>query len=151
MARRKRGSGERPYARKERVSELVREIVADELQTIDDERLSLVTITSVDVDNELSRGVVFFDAFDLEGRSADDVAEALQGHRVRLQRAIGSQARMRRTPELVFQADPAVTAGARVDEILSGLPEVGRTGEVPADDEVAGAVRDGTPDGDDEA
>ena len=134
MARRKRSAGERPYARTERVSELVREIVAEELQTIDDERLELVTITSVDVDNELSKGMVYFDAFDLAGRTDEEVAEALRSHRVRLQGAIGRQARMRRTPELVFRPDPAVRAGARVDEILAGLDTDPDPGDLDADD-----------------
>lgn len=143
MARRKRESGSRPYARTERVSGLVREIVAEELQNIDDDRLQLVTVVSVDVDNELSRGVVYFDAFDLEGRTDAEVAEALASHRVALQAAVGRQARLRRTPELVFRPDPAVQAGTRVDEILRDL---GTDGDGPSRPDGGATGLDGDPD-----
>ena len=63
MARRRSG-GSRPYARTERVNELVREIVAEELQAIDDERLELLTVTGVVVDPELRTGRVFYDGPD---------------------------------------------------------------------------------------
>lgn len=128
MARRRQGSGSRPYARTQRVNELVREIVADELRAIDDERLEWVTITGVEVDNELKYGKVFFDSLDADAETDEVIGEALAQHRVRLQAAIGRQARMRRTPELSFRPDPAVRAGARVDEILRDL------GPLPAAD-----------------
>ena len=45
-----------------------------------------------------------------------------------LQRTIGSQMTMKRTPRLTFRADPAIAAGSRVEELLRGLHE----GESPA-------------------
>lgn len=129
MARRRHNRSGRPYARTDRVNELVREIVADELQRIGDERLEWVTVTSVTVDNELSTARVYVDALDQGPSGGEDGADvvgaailaALGQHRVRLQAAIGRQARMRRTPELSFRFDPAVVAGARVEEILRDL------------------------------
>ena len=49
--------------------------------------------------------------------------EALAEHRVRLQSAIGRQARMRRTPELHFKPDSGVRAGLRVEQLLAKLTE----------------------------
>jgi ribosome-binding factor A len=122
MAGRRR-SGGRPYRRTTRVNELVREIVADELQVIGDDRLELVAITGVDVDAELRTGTVYFDT--AVGDDSNDVVVlgALAEHRVRLQRAIGNQARMRRTPELRFRPDEGVRAGQRVEHILRGLDD----------------------------
>ena len=123
MAPNRRRSGTRPYRRSVRVAELVREIIADELRLIDDERLELVSITGVQVDSEFRTGVVYFDtAF---GDGADDavIIEALDEHRVRLQRAIAAQARLRRTPELSFRPDEGVRAGLRVESILRDLDE----------------------------
>ena len=128
MARRRQGSGNRPYARTQRVNELVREIVADELRAIDDERLEWVTITGVEVDNELKYGKVWFDSLDADEDTDEIIGGALAEHRVRLQAAIGRQARMRRTPELSFRPDPAVRAGARVEELLRDI------GPLPDDD-----------------
>lgn len=119
MARRRTGS--RPYRRTARVNELVREIVAEELQVIGDERLEFVTVTGVEVDAELRTGVVFFDTPWDDHDDDAVVAEALESHRARLQRAIASQARMRRTPELSFRPDAGVRAGLRVESILRDL------------------------------
>src|SRR5688572_22146142 len=72
-------SGHR-YPRSARVGETLREIIADELVRIDDERLAFVTITSIDVDNELNRAVVYFDS--LAGDEGDDqIIETLESHR----------------------------------------------------------------------
>src|SRR4051794_37921183 len=87
-----------------RMNQLLREVVADELERIGDERLEHVAVTQVEVDRELQRAVVYVDS--LGGEAADAVVlEALGHHRVRLQAAIGRQVRARRTPLLVFRPD----------------------------------------------
>jgi ribosome-binding factor A len=120
MARRRHGGSSREYPRTARVNELVREIVAEELERIDDPRLEWVSVTSVEVTAELANGVVYFSS--LSGPEGDpEVLEALSEHRVRLQRAIGRQARLRRTPELGFRADTGVRDGLRIEELLREL------------------------------
>lgn len=113
-------SSSRDYPRTARVNQLLREILADALEQMSDERVDLVTLTSVNVEPDLRHATVFFDT--LEGGDADDAAiEVLGELRVRLQRAIGDEARLKRTPELTFRPDPAVRRGERVDEILRDL------------------------------
>lgn len=108
------------YPRTARVNELIREIVAEELTAIDDERLELIAITQVVVDRELQQGIVYFDS--LRGADADDeVLEAFGEHRVHLQGAIGRQARLKRTPHLVFRADDVERGAARIEGILRGI------------------------------
>ena len=41
--------------------------------------------------------------------------------RVRLQAAISSQVRLKRTPQLRFEPDPAIAAGERVEDILRSI------------------------------
>jgi len=53
----------------------------------------------------------------------DGEREALGETRVRLQAEISAQVRLKRTPQLTFDQDPAVEAGQRVEEILRSLPE----------------------------
>jgi ribosome-binding factor A len=99
------------------VSETLREIVAEELVRIDDDRLAMVTITSIDVDDELNRAHVYFDS--LSGEDGDAViVEALNRHRVRLQAAIGDQIRAKKTPILDFRPDLALRSAERIDDIL---------------------------------
>ncbi|MDP9005740.1 MAG: ribosome-binding factor A [Actinomycetota bacterium] len=97
------------------MNELCREIVADELERVDDDRLDLVTITHVNVDPDLRRAVVEFSRL---GRDEEVAGVALAEHRVRLQAAIARQARLRRTPELSFRPDEVIRAGARIEQLL---------------------------------
>jgi ribosome-binding factor A len=95
----------------------MREVIAGTLEELDDERLDMVTVTGIDVDPDFSRAVVFYSAM-FTSSHADDVQEAFDEHRVRLQAAVGSEVRLKRTPLLSFRPDPAITAGQRIDELL---------------------------------
>jgi ribosome-binding factor A len=117
MARGRRQPKSNPrYPRMARVNELVREIIADELELIEDERLGLVTITHVTVDPDLRRGAVDFSSL---GENEEAAAEALAEHRWRLQSAIARQARLRHTPELRFRVDAVIEHAARIEELLA--------------------------------
>lgn len=108
---------------------MLREILGEELERIGDPRLEWVSVTGVSVNPELSSATVFFSA--LEGADSDPlVLEALADRRVRLQGAIGRQARLRRTPELHFQPDPGIRAGWRVEEILRDIGPIGDSDDV---------------------
>lgn len=110
-------SGERRYSRLDRVNEVLRQVIADELERVDDEKLELVTITGVRAEADLRQAVVWFDTLQDTG----PVAEALTRHRVRLQAAIGRELHLKRTPGLTFVPDPAIAVGTRVEEILRDL------------------------------
>jgi ribosome-binding factor A len=113
------------YPRTARLSESLREVIAEELIRIDDERLSLVTITAIDVDPEMNRAIVFYDS--LVGEDGDaEIAEALAAHRVRIQSSVGRQVRAKKTPILSFKPDDAIRAAERIERILhdkATLPE----------------------------
>ena len=112
-----RDSGGARYPRSARVGETLREIIAEDLVRIDDERLEFVTITGIDVDPELNRAIVFFDSLAGEDGDADIIA-ALGDHRVRLQASIARQIRAKKTPILEFRPDIAIRSSDRIDEIL---------------------------------
>ena len=115
MPKRDRHTSQRDYPRTARLNELVREILADELERIDDDRLQLVTITHVHVDPDLRRAAVDFTSL---GEAEEEAAEVLMELRPRLQAAIGRQARLKRTPELRFEVDKVIETGARIEELL---------------------------------
>ncbi len=122
------------YPRGARVGATLREIIADELVRIDDERLLLVSITSIDVDPELNRAFVYFDS--LEGEEGDEaIVEALGEHRVRLQSSIARQIRAKKTPILDFRPDLVIRSAERIDEILrSDRDRIDRAGAESAPD-----------------
>ena len=105
------------YPRTARLSESLREVIAEELTRIDDERLSLVTVTAIDVDPEMNRAVVYFDS--LLGEAGDaEILEALGERRIKLQGAVGRQIRSKKTPILSFRADQTIRAAERIEQIL---------------------------------
>ncbi len=105
------------YPRTARLSESLREVIADELVRIDDERLSLVTITMIDVDPEMNRAVVYYDS--LVGPDGDaEILDALAQYRVRIQSSVGRQVRAKKTPILSFKPDDVIRAAERIEKIL---------------------------------
>lgn len=117
MARNSRNSGGKKYPRSARVGETLREIIAEDLVRFDDERLTFVTITGIDVDPELNRAIVFFDS--LAGEDGDEeIVEALAEYRTRLQSSVARQIRAKKTPILDFKPDMAIRSAERIDDIL---------------------------------
>ncbi len=109
----------RDYPRALRVNEVLRQVIGEELERLADadERLRLVTVTSVEVSSDLRAATVFL------ARMGEEPAAALEERRGQLQRAVGRQVRMKRTPRLQFTVDPAVREGERVEQILRRLSD----------------------------
>jgi ribosome-binding factor A len=121
------------YPRTARLNESLREVIAEELTRIDDERLALVTVTAIDVDPEMNRATVFFES--LAGVDGDpEILEAFAAHRVRLQGSIGRQVRAKKTPILQFKPDEVIRAAERIDRIIAANP-VRPIGEDPPEDD----------------
>lgn len=129
MAKFKEGHGSaKQFPRMARVSELCREIIAEELERLSDDRLPFVTVTHVEIDPDLRHGRVFWSSLGSDDESAS-VSEVLEEHRRRLQGAIARQARLKRTPELSFRLDPMVASSSRIDELLRDERERRHKGE----------------------
>lgn len=113
----------RRYPRMARVNELLREILGEELERIDDGRLELVTVTAVVCERDLRRATVYYDS--LQGPEGDEeLLVALAEIRPLLQRAIASQARLKHTPELAFAPDPVVRSADRIEAVLRHIDPV---------------------------
>jgi ribosome-binding factor A len=144
MARR-RPSAPRQFSRTDRIGELVREIVASELERIGDERLEMVTITAVNVDGALETADVFYSALGAEedGRG-EEVAEALEDRRWKVQQVVNREVRARRTPQIRFRPDTVMTSALRIDQILRDIGEQGGGADVddpgePDEDDQSGS------------
>ena len=118
----------RRYERTARVNEVVREVLADELERLSDPRLGFVTVTGVEVTPDLRQATVYYSALapagadaEAQAEAANETAAALRSATAHLQAEIGRQVRMKYTPVLVFREDPAIRTGERVDEILRQL------------------------------
>lgn len=109
----------RPFSRTDRIGELVREIVASELERIGDERLELVTVTDARVDGSLEHAEVFWSSLQAEedGR-LEEVAAALEEQRWKVQQVVNREVRARKTPQIAFRPDDVLRSALRVEEIL---------------------------------
>ena len=127
QGRSQHGGGGARYPRALRVNQVLRQVVAEELERLADadERLRLLTVTSVDTAADLRTATVYVGTLD------SDAADALEERRAQLQRHVGREVRLKRTPRLQFAADPAVSAGARVEEVLRRLNQAGAPAEPP--------------------
>jgi ribosome-binding factor A len=132
MTERRRGGGRRAgsptgshrYPRTARVGEVLRQVIAEELERSggDDVRLALLTVTGVDVDPDLRHAKVWLSSM------GEGVAEALAERRIGLQAAVARQVRLKYTPQLAFAADPAVERGNRIEDIIRAIDSGGDPG-----------------------
>lgn len=106
-----------------RVNSVIKEVVAEEIERFNDARLEMVSVTGVDTAPNLRHATVYVDALGPEGHQA--ALDALRGAAIRLQRAVGRQVRLKYTPTLDFEIDPAVVGGERIDAILRSLGSEG--------------------------
>ena len=106
--------GAASYPRTLRVNHLLQQVIAEELERLADadERLRFLTITGVEASADIKTALVLFASL------SDDARAALDERRVALQRAIGSQATMKRTPVLSFAVDPVYTSAGAIEEKL---------------------------------
>jgi ribosome-binding factor A len=92
------------------------EVLASELDRLDDPRLELVTLTGVEVTNDLAYATVWFTSH----KSDADAAEALVKAAARLRGVLGRSVRVKQVPELTFKVDPSIATGDRIDSLLRG-------------------------------
>jgi ribosome-binding factor A len=122
----------RRYPRVVRVNEVLRQVVAEELRRRSeiDGRLTLLTVTAVEVEPDLRRAKVLFAELGAEA------GRAVEAHRVQLQDAIARQVRLKRTPQLSFEVDQAEVQGRRIEDILRHLDLPPQTEGPPPDEEL---------------
>jgi len=115
----------RRYPRTARVNEVMLEVLADELERMNDPRLELVTLTGVDVSRDLAHARVYYStmtatatAIDDRASRPDQVATALQAAGSHLRGVVGRQMRIRQVPRLEFALDPGIVSGQRIEDIL---------------------------------
>jgi ribosome-binding factor A len=105
-----------------KVNELVREVVADAVVDLKDPRIGFLTITGAETSPDLRHAVIFYSVLGTQEEKSD-TADALEGASSRIQRAIGSETRLRYTPKLEFRVDPSIDEGLRISRILAEISE----------------------------
>ena len=105
--------------RMRRVDEAIREVLSDALGSADlkDPRIGFVTVTDVKTSADLRHARVYVTVLGGE----DERTRSLQGLQSAtgvLQRRVGTQLRMKRTPTLEFHYDDTTDRAMRMEELL---------------------------------
>ena len=106
---------------------IVRRLVAEGMEIVDDDRLAMVSITGVDVDRDLYRAVVWFTSLDDD--HDPEIAEAFDEHGGKLRHHLATQSKLRRAPILEFRPDLALRSAGRIEDILRASPVIEDHGE----------------------
>ena len=106
--------------RMRRVNESVRAVVADAVAALQDPRLGIVTITGVSVSPDLHDARVYVSVYG-GARKRTAALAALEAARGVVQGRIATELRLKRTPLLAFEYDPAVEHGVRLTKLIDAL------------------------------
>ncbi|MCK4648297.1 30S ribosome-binding factor RbfA [bacterium] len=103
--------------RAQRAGRLIQEEISKIIQRkLKDHRIGFVTITGVDVTDDLRHAKVFITVLKEEEKAP--TLEGLEHAKGFIRREIGQRIKMRFTPEIEFGFDEAVEKGARIEEVL---------------------------------
>jgi ribosome-binding factor A len=128
-----KGRAPRKYPRTARVNEVVREVLAEELERLSDPRLGFITLTDVEVSRDLRHANVYYSALGKKGaqqtqEEVDATAAALVSSTRHLRSVLSREVRLKYLPELHFKVDPSIAQGQRVEQILRELRDGERSG-----------------------
>jgi ribosome-binding factor A len=106
--------------RMRRVNEAVKQVLSESVPELKDPRIGFVTVTGVETTSDLRQAKVFVSVLGSERSRARSMAglEAAQGV---LQGRIAKELRLKRTPQLTFEYDPAVERGVRMTSLIDEL------------------------------
>jgi ribosome-binding factor A len=103
-----------------RVNESVRQVLSEAVGELKDPRIGFVTVTAVDTSPDLRHARVYVSVLGAEKKRAQSLAGLEAAHGV-LQRRLARELRMKRTPQLAFEYDPAVERGVRMTQLIDEL------------------------------
>jgi ribosome-binding factor A len=115
-------------ARARRVGDRIQEELAEILlREVSDPRLTMVTVTGVELDREMGFATVFVTTIDPERR--DEVLAGFAHARGFLRSALAARIPLRSFPQLRFRYDASADEGARIENLLDQIKrEEGRAG-----------------------
>jgi len=109
------------YKRKDRVGDQLRKEVSQIIQKeLKDPGIGFVTITDVELSDDLKNAKIFFSVLGDEQKKQDS-SQALDRAVSFIQREIGRKMRLKYTPRIKFIYDHSLERGARIERALKEL------------------------------
>lgn len=109
-----------PYKRSQRVSDLLREEIAEIImRRLKDPRLGFVTVTGVDITEDLKIARVFVSVLKEEEKEA--TLDILNSAKSFIRSEVAKRVRMKTIPAIEFRIDESIEYGARIDKLLKEI------------------------------
>ncbi|GAB6931455.1 30S ribosome-binding factor RbfA [Paenibacillus sp. JCM 10914] len=104
-----------------RVGEQIKKELSQLIQTeIKDPRIGFITVTGVDVTNDLSQAKVYLSVLGDDEQKAASL-KGLEKANGYLRSELGKRVRLRHVPELIFKFDDSIAYGSRIEKLLTEI------------------------------
>jgi len=111
-----------PYKRTQRLNILLREEIADLImRKVKDPRLGFVTVTDVEITNDLKIADVFISI--MNDADIDISMEILNSAKGFIRSELSKRVRLKYIPSLEFKIDRSARHGTRIDELLKEIKD----------------------------
>ena len=106
-----------PYKRSQRVSDLIREEIADIIMNkVKDPRLGFVTVTGAKITEDLKIATVYISI--LKEEEKETTLEMLNSAKGFIRSELAKRVRMKFIPSLTFRIDESLERGVRIEKLL---------------------------------
>jgi ribosome-binding factor A len=106
------------YSRGERVAKIIKQEVSQVIsEEIKDPRVGFVTITRVELSEDLKYATVYFSLIG-DTKAKEKALRGLESASGYVRKLVGGRLSLRYTPEIIFRLDKGVEYSFRVDEVL---------------------------------
>jgi ribosome-binding factor A len=107
-----------------RVGEQIKKELSQIIQSeIKDPRVGFMTLTGVELTNDLSQAKVYLSVMGTEQQKSDTL-KALEKASGYIRSELGKRVRLRKVPDLLFKFDASIDYGTKIESILHQLNEV---------------------------
>jgi ribosome-binding factor A len=113
------------------VAEVIKEeIAALILHGLKDPRIGFVSVTRVEVSEDLRHAKVFVSVYG-DGESTKKSIEGLENAKGFIRQRIGKRIRMRYLPEITFRVDRSIIESIRIEEIIDSIHQGNERENIP--------------------
>ncbi|PZE22409.1 30S ribosome-binding factor RbfA [Paenibacillus xerothermodurans] len=101
-----------------RVGEQIKKEISTIIQSeLKDPRIGFITVTGVDLTNDLSQAKVFLSVFGTDEQK-EETLKALGRSSGFIRSELGRRIRLRKVPELMFRFDASIDYGSKIERLL---------------------------------
>ena len=110
--------------RKQKLEDRIQQIVNTFVKTLSDSRLQFVTVTKVELTNDLSRAKIFWDTYDSSKK--EEITQALKKVKGKVRTQLSINLKLKQAPEINLLYDNQFEEEAKIDDILKKEKDSGR-------------------------